>query len=327
MRSVIIAAILFLNLPVAAQFKFQTVDIAGAVETQVRGVNNSGEIVGFYRLATAECIPFDARNPQAPSCDVRGFKIVNGVLTKLRVPGSLSTAIMGVNDAGDLVGYYTKTSDACIIEQHGFIWYHQNVIKTIDYPEWTGFCGTDALWTVPFGINRVGTVVGTVWSPIDAQPSGGFVYKNGAFSVMNLGGASGRGCYTCTGVYGLSNNGIIVGTGYRVFGQIPMWVGYMKMGSDEDFFTRTQDDTWVTGVNNKVDIVGYGVYGAGFFASTIEANEGTNDAVEVEPKLIPVHYPESVGTYPFALNYWRTVVGAYVSVDGKTHGFVAAPTF
>lgn len=327
MRCAIFATILFLALPLAAQFRFTPVNIAGATDTEVRGVNNSGEIVGFYHLASDACVPEAPGNLQVPNCDQHGFKIVNGVLTKLMVPGSLSTVILGVNDYGDLVGFYTKSSSACIIEQHGFIWYHQNVIKSIDYPGVTGFCGTDAAWTVPMGINKAGTVVGAVWSVLSGMPAGGFVYAKGKFSVMNLGDSGYTGaCYTCSGVYGIANSGVIVGTGWRTFGLIPMWVGYMKNAADEDFFTRAQDDTWATAVNNAIDIAGYGIYGAGFFAKHIELNEGPNDK-EVEPQLLGVFYPNAVGTYPFGMNDQRAIVGAYMSEDGHTHGFMAAPNF
>src|SRR5581483_4662592 len=93
---------LLLTVPGFAQFKYTAVNIAGATQTEVRGVNNYGEIVGFYQLATASCIPYSPGTAQVPICNVKGFKIVNGVVTKLIVPGSLSTAIMGVNDYGDL---------------------------------------------------------------------------------------------------------------------------------------------------------------------------------------------------------------------------------
>jgi hypothetical protein len=313
---------LLIAVPAFAQFKYTAVNVSGAAETEVRGVNNYGEIVGFYRPPTASC-PELPSNPQVPICNVKGFKIVNGVLTKLMVPGSLATSIMGVNDYGDLVGFYTKTSSACIIEQHGFIWFHQNVIVSIDYPG-AGFCGTDAAWTVPMGINKAGTVVGAYWSPQNGQPGGGFVYKNGQFSVMNLGGPG--VCYSCTGVYGIANRGAIVGAAWRLLGVIPMWVSYMKKGSDEDFFSNAMDDSWATGVNDNIDVAGYGVYGNGYFAKHIELNEGTNDA-EVTPQFLGVFYPNSVGTYPFAMNNQRSIVGAYMSVDGLMHGFVAAPTF
>ena len=83
---------LFLALsPVAftQTFTYKAINIPGATETQVRGVNSSGEIVGFYK--TTSCVETVI---QFPNCPVHGFKIVNGVLTKLLVPHSSWTAII-----------------------------------------------------------------------------------------------------------------------------------------------------------------------------------------------------------------------------------------
>lgn len=45
------------------------------------------------------------------------------------IPNSTWTAIMGVNDYGDLVGF-TITSDG----SHGFLWKHTNVITFFNAP-------------------------------------------------------------------------------------------------------------------------------------------------------------------------------------------------
>jgi len=326
MRSAALAVLLLFALPLTAQFEFQVVDIPGAVATQVRDINNSGDIVGFYRTAADACIPFASDNPQIPPCDERGFKIVNGKLTTLMVPGSLSTAILGINDRGDMVGYFTNTSEECVIEQHGFIWSRRGQIRILDYPDWTGFCGTEALWTVPFAINNAGTVAGALWSVLDGQPFGGFLYQDGAFTEMNP-SEDGSGCFTCAGVLGISNRGATVGAAFRVLEQIPQWVAFMKWRPEENLFTRTQDDTWATGINDRGDVVGYGIYGAGFLVSHVGRGEAWADGVEVDVDLVPVQYPGAVGTFPFGVNNRGVVVGAYRSSDGALHGFVAAPQF
>jgi len=226
---------------------------------------------------------------------------------------------MGVSDYGDLVGFYLKPEPGCTFGiYHGFIWYHQNVVKTIDFPSSMGFCGSDALWTVPMGINRKGNVSGTVWSPVNGQPSGGFVWKGGTFHVMKPGGPN-------SGVYGVSNSGILVGATWYTLDLIPLWTGFLKAGSDNDYFQLTQDDTFTTAVNNATDIAGYGIYGNGFFAKHIEWGEGPNDAVEVQPKFM--HLMAGQATFPFGMNEQRIVVGSYYNSNGLMHGFVAAPKF
>jgi hypothetical protein len=308
----ILLTFLCLVSPLMAQNRWNTVtiDVAGAIETEARGVNNNGDIVGFYRPSTSTCLPIPS-NPQVPTCTTRGFKIVNGVLTKLNVPGATSTAIMGINDYDDLVGFYLKPEPGCTSGiYHGFIWYHQNIVKTIDYPNSTGFCGSDALWTVPMGINRKGIVSGTVWSPVNGQPSGGFVWKSGTFHVMNPGGPN-------SGVYGISNSGILVGTTWYTLDSIPLWTGFLKAGAHNDYFQLTQDDTFTTAVNNRTDIAGYGIYGQGFFAKHIGRGEGSKD-----PSFIALMAGQA--TFPFGMNDQRIVVGSYYNSDGLMHGFAAA---
>jgi uncharacterized membrane protein len=304
-----------------AKFNFVSIDVGGAVETQVRGVNKYGEIVGFFRVANSAC-PVQGPSLQVPSCNVRGFKIENGRLVKLMVPGSVSTAIMGVNDKGDLVGFYLKPDTKCSPGiYHGFLWLHTNVVKTIDYPG-TAFCGNERSWNVPMGINYAGTVVGTLWNIVDGLPAGGFVWKNGKFSVMDLGEPG--YCYACSGVYGISNNGIIVGSAWRTMG-IPMWAGYLKQGITDDFFVKTQDDTFPTGINNATDIVGFGVYGTGFIANRIEPNGGVDKGGVITPEFLWLMHPDGISTFPFGINDGRVVVGTYMVESGALHGFVAAP--
>ena len=82
--------LLLTSLPLVGQgnrWHSVTINVPDATETWVRGVNNHGEIVGFYKPRNSTCLQV-LTNPQVPTCSVRGFKIVNGVLTKLNVPGA-----------------------------------------------------------------------------------------------------------------------------------------------------------------------------------------------------------------------------------------------
>ena len=204
MNRLLLAVILF-SLPstlVGQTFTYAPINVPGAVATQARGINNYGEVVGFYK--NTPCTDSDMAVPNCPN--TRGFKLVNGSYIKLMVPGSSRTVIMGVNDYGDLVGFYTKSSNGTT---HGFIWYHQNLIKTIDFP------GT-ANSTIPFGINNAGLVVGGFWSTGSAgtgPPGGGWAWINGTFYHMDPNNGAGPCCESVTGI---SNNGILSGAGLPV---------------------------------------------------------------------------------------------------------------
>jgi len=141
MNRLVVAIVLTLPSTLLAQtFTYAPINVPGATQTEARGVNNNGEIVGFYK--TTACQDYDVK---VPSCPTHGFKYVNGSYIKLMVPNSVSTAILGVNDLGDLVGFYTQSNGT----RHGFIWFHQNVVQTIDD-------SSSGATTVPFGINKAG---------------------------------------------------------------------------------------------------------------------------------------------------------------------------
>ena len=287
-----------------AQFSYAPVNVPGAVETDARGINNNGEIVGFYK--TASCIDADFT---VPNCTVKGFKFVNGAFVKLMVPNSVSTAILGVNDLGDLVGFYKKSDGS----HHGFIWFHTNVVKTIDFPH-----PPSATNTIPFGINKAGTVVGGLWSTF---PAGGWVWVNGTFSNMNP-ARPGAVAPSAWSVNGIANSGVIAG---QLF-EDDNFQAWFKQGTDQDFF-MDRTDTFAYGVNSNADIVGLDSQLGGFFAPHIEANEGTGDSTETAPTFKTVAFPNAKSTRPFGVNNLKAVVGAYTDSSGKVHDFMAKANF
>jgi hypothetical protein len=311
--------------PVWAQFTYAPINVPGALGTEARGVNVYGEVAGFYKTTT--CTDY---NVLVTQCPVKGFRYVNGSYLKLMVPGSVSTAILGLNDYGDLVGYYSKMQSGCSRPvYHGFIWYHQNVVRTIDAPG-TGKCPTSngGPVTAAMGINKAGTVVGGIWATgqLGTFPNTGWVWVNGTFSNMNP-ESPGAAAPCCWSVNGIANNGVISG---NVF-QADFFMAWFKEAKDEDFYeyfpsTQTGGDTYGTGVNSKTDTVGYSPSGGGYFAKQIEANEGTTDT---EPKMtfVKVAYPNAVFTYPFSVNDLRWVAGTYVDSHNVYHGFIAKATF
>jgi PEP-CTERM motif len=70
-----------------------TIDPFGSTFTQALGVNDLGEIVGFY---------VDGSGVQ------HGYIDNGGVFTSFDPPGSASTTINGLNDKGDIVGFFTN---------------------------------------------------------------------------------------------------------------------------------------------------------------------------------------------------------------------------
>jgi hypothetical protein len=301
-RSMSFAMLLTFASTCLAQFSYAPINFPGAVATVARGINNSGEVVGYYQTTACENSDLNI-----PSCPTEGFKLVHGRYIKVRVPNSTATAVTGVNELGDLVGFYTKSDGT----RHGFVWYHQNVIKTIDLP------GTPYK-TVPMGINNAGTVVGGLWSigATGTFSDSGWVWANGKFRIMNAGGSIHAPC--CQSVNGISNSGMFVG---QLFYR-ESWQTWLKAATD----VRNDQigDTLGTGLNNYGDVTGYKTVGKGWFGRRVQSGKGKGDT-EGTLRLVLVSYPNARSTQSFGVNDSRYLVGSYMDATGKRHGFIAQP--
>jgi hypothetical protein len=100
--------------------------------SQATGLNNAGEVVGFYQMADGN---FSA------------FTDLGGSITSFEAPGATSTQALGVNDLGQIVGDFVDNMGV----MHGFLDIG-GVFSTLD-PN-----GSTA--TTINGINNLGTVVG-----------------------------------------------------------------------------------------------------------------------------------------------------------------------
>ena len=162
-----------------ARYLFTTI-IPGAIETQVFGISNSGQIVGQYLdvnhiyhgmvLSDGSYTSFDVPGSPgtvaydmnssgnvvgiypAPGVKNRAFLRNNGVFTDL-VPlaGSPETRAYSINDAGHVVGFYERTNDAYY---RGYL--YNGSYTTLNYP--------GALASKATGINNNGDVVGSYFA-------------------------------------------------------------------------------------------------------------------------------------------------------------------
>lgn len=252
-------------------FRYVAINFPGAASTSATGINNHGEIVGFYQVGT-NCLS----GIPTPTCRFHGFKIVSGKMTTLDV-GSRFTEILGVNDFGDVVGVFEDTSSRF----HGFLRHHTGAIQRIDPPGAT-LCSefSGCLGGPPSAVNTSLTVVG-----------GNFKWHNGVFTKLDFTTPGGGETQNLTGI---SNLGVIVGS---LFHQ-DFWNGIQLAGSDFDLFPRINGtDTHVFGVNGRGDLVGTGsgtaLPGTGFYSPHVERGESTGDKPE-----IPLHPTRSQSASP-----------------------------
>ena len=144
-------------------FDFTTIQAPNASSTEAFGINDAGDIVGFYRGS-------DGRD--------HGFvqTVLNHAFVTIDPPGSTDTTPIAINAVQEVIGDYS-TSDN---HQHGFI-DDNGVVTTLDFP--------GAIGTVVHGINDAGLVVGQYFT--GGLTSHGFVYNSATKAFTTLDPTSG----------------------------------------------------------------------------------------------------------------------------------------
>ena len=181
---------------------FTTINFPGAYSTFVEGINDSGEMAGYYTtpelggyLGTAFAYingtfttlrggfatGINNVHQVVGSFGAVGYLYANGAYTQFAFPGADTTVPLGINNGGLIVGQYAGA--------HGFL-RTATTFTTVDVPGTTG--------TAAYGINDTGQVVGY-------SSSGGFLDNNGFFTNINFPGPGG------TALWGINNSGEIVG--------------------------------------------------------------------------------------------------------------------
>lgn len=136
-----------------------------------RGINLTGEIVGYFEKVT-------------PQDEYHGYLLRKGKVTQIDYPGTDPgyTVPEAINDLGAIVGWYGVVDEKGTYTEHGFLLYH-GVYNPIDYP---GAFATNAR-----GINLQGDIVGIYTNNSDPEswwkgPWHGFLRKrDGAFTTIN----------------------------------------------------------------------------------------------------------------------------------------------
>jgi probable HAF family extracellular repeat protein len=208
-----------------------TVQISPSLGTFPRGINDSGDIVGYYTFIAST---------RPPTLGDGGFVLSGGNVTKFFVPGSTSTAAFGINNLGQIVGAYESHGP------HGFL-FSGGSYTTVDFP---GF-------GLPHGINNAGEIVGN-------NNGESFLLSGGVLTPLSVPGS------TSTEAYGINDAEQILGTYYDA--------------------------------NN----VRHGFLLSGGSYSTLDP-------------------PGSIRTFAFGINDAGAIVGEYGDAAGNVHGFLATP--
>ena len=153
----------------------------GAISEQATGVNDSGEVVGFFTDDAGA---------------VHGFTDIGSVFATIDAPGATTTQVLGVNNAGVAVGDFTDTFGS----MHGFIDDH-GAFTTIDAPggtqttvnginDFNEIVGFDVVTASGFTTGFIGTPNGgggfsnLVAGPVTLGAGGGLEYLQGATNIV-----------------------------------------------------------------------------------------------------------------------------------------------
>jgi uncharacterized membrane protein len=196
--------------------RFTTVNPPGASHTIPVGINERGQVVGYYLDAggshgfrrdgkglTTIDVPgavatlalginnrgqiagfyVDAVDPDGgiPPNAVHGFVRSKGSFTRIDIPGAGETLASDLNDRDEIVGAYGDAEG----KAHGFR-LRKGVFTTIDPPGAVDVPGSPGspgfLATVPFGINNRGQVVGQY---ADAQGLHAYLLDKGVYMTID----------------------------------------------------------------------------------------------------------------------------------------------
>jgi uncharacterized membrane protein len=287
-KLVLLAAVLLVSVTSAyAQFTFTSIDYPGAELTHVYGINNTGVMVGAYRL------PGDTNH---------AMMIKKGKFIPLAPTTILATnwsQAFKINNCGDIVGWVSGDDGFF----HGFL-LRRGVLTLLDFP--------GASETRASGINDSGTISGT-WYVYDAQgnllSASGFTWKFGNFADVVFPGAGE------TYVYGINDFGDLTGswdsgpTATTASGFVFSHRRFITFDAPFLGVLVTQGDD----INSTGKIVGQYIDDTTYHGFLKVGNTFTS-----------IDYPGATLTTAWGINSAGQMVGNWVDSSGATHGWLAA---
>nr|MDZ8016458.1 hypothetical protein [Nostoc sp. ZfuVER08] len=263
----------------AAKLVFTTFDVPNAIATDAQGINDRGDIIGYFRTSEGD----------------RGFLKQGTSFSTFNYPNALLTYANGINNQGNVVGsYYQNTV------YHAFL-KKGNSFTDVNVP------GVDSAFAQYFSnqsardINNQGHFVGFFR---DTKGTHGFLKKGNSYTSFDNPNTT----YQYTIANGINDWGNIVG----FFQDSKGYHAFLKRGN---YFTNFDvpgaNFTHASGINNQGDIVGFfydGITNRGFL------KQGNNFSA--------INVPGAYSTYVYGINNHGHIVGFFY--DGtKRRGFIA----
>ena len=224
--------------PYGYWFGYRTEDLARvyrafAFPTSARGINDSGDVVGWYIDSATVGQLF------------HGYLFHAGAYQRIEFPGSTETRAWGINNAGTIVGFYVM---AGVIHQYT---YANGMYTSFDLPDAYDACNTRAR-----AINSTGVIVGAFQTrrphSLCGGPWHGYIRDadGSTFTPFDVTGA------TSTDANGINDRGDIVGQYVTNDGKSH---GYLLPGNGEPLITidfpHQTEETNAFGVDSSGKVV------------------------------------------------------------------------
>jgi PEP-CTERM motif len=268
-------------------------------DTVATGINDSGQVVGYYSNTT--------------SGGYVGFSLSGGAYSDVVVSGSATTVASGVNNAGLITGTSTDGSGG----SHGFTWSGYSASGgALTGGTQTPFDNINASSGSTYGsaTNSAGTTVGYFYDINGVHGFAGPVTPT--YNPATLNDPSG----TSTTASGVNSTGTIVGSFFN--GSIEQ--GFAYNGST---YATINDPlgaggTDVTGIDDAGDVVGYYVDGGGITHGFIEYASDPGVFVTIDdPSSGSAADTFGTSTEVLGINNLGYIVGDYQTVSGAIMGF------
>ena len=219
------------------QGNYTNENFPGSIQTQVTGLNNLGDTVGFWVNGTGKNL---------------GFVEWNGVFTSYKNPNTGAGTVnqlLGINDKGIAVGFYTDGNGV----NHAYkLNQNTGTFSAIVPPN-------SNHGAVATGINNNGDIVGFLTAS-DGTTVASFLYKGGHYTEFDFPNS------TNTTAFGVNLNDEIVGSYVDSTGAMH---GFTLKSPLNNATWKSIDDpngigtTIVNGINDNAQLVGFYVDGAG----------------------------------------------------------------
>jgi hypothetical protein len=281
-------------------YTFTTFDFSGSILTKVYGVNDSGELVGYYQTA--------------PGGAFNGFMgQIGGSSSTLNESAFTNTFVTGINDSGQIVGCVGTCGGPAAQANETFL--YNGTSFTVFNPS---FANTTNVKSQGAGINGSGLIVGSYTGTLSGVTgTHGYVDNAGTYSSFSdPNNANG------TLVGGVNNLGQIVGF-YLLSGVAHGYQTSTSLTSFTDLFDSADAQTFTLGIDSAGDVAGYvkdstnginhlAILSSGAWTVFDEPNAG----IAVDGSL---NGSQILGISPDGTK----IVGDYQDLNGNTHGFYA----